>query len=552
MVPLRPLPGACWTPHISLLLVCCLLPGDQGQEFLLQAEPQNPVVPAGGSLLVNCSTDCPQPKLINLETFLFKELVGKGLGWAAFQLSNVTGDSKVLCSGFCNDSQMTSSSDITVYRFPERVELAPMSPWKPVGKNFTLRCWVAGGAPRTHLSVLLLRGKDVLSRQLAVGEPAEVTTTVLADRNDHGANFSCRSELDLQHQGLGLFQNSSAPRQLQTFVLPVMPPRLVVPRFLEMGTSQPVDCTLDGLFPASEAQVQLVLGDQMLNSTVTSHGDKLTATAIVTASTELEGTQEIVCKVTLGGESQETRKNLTIYSFWGPIMNLNGTIRNLSQPTVLQGTTVIVTCTAGARVQVTLDGVPAAAPGQLALLQLNATKRDDRRNFFCNAALEVDGMVLHRNRSIQLRVLYGPKIDPAKCPQHLTWKEGTTQVLQCEARGNPDPQLQCLHLGSGTQVSVGIPFRVRLNYSGTYDCLATSSQGTHTLTVMMNVQARNPHIVASVIVVLTTVGLVVLIAASVYVFGVQKRSDIYHVNQGNTLLPLTSRGLNEALGEEPS
>lgn len=101
--------------------------------------------------------------------------------------------------------------------FPERVELAPLSPWQPVGKNLTLRCWVAGGEPRTHLSVLLLRGEEELSRQQAVGEPAEVTTTVLASRDNHGANFSCRSELDLRPQGLGLFQNSSAPRQLRTF-----------------------------------------------------------------------------------------------------------------------------------------------------------------------------------------------------------------------------------------------------------------------------------------------------------------------------------------------
>lgn len=97
------------------------------------------------------------------------------------------------------------------------MELAPLSPWQPVGKNLTLRCWVAGGAPRTHLSVLLLRGEEELNRQQAVREPAEVTTTVLAGRDDHGANFSCRSELDLRSQGLGLFQNSSAPRQLRTF-----------------------------------------------------------------------------------------------------------------------------------------------------------------------------------------------------------------------------------------------------------------------------------------------------------------------------------------------
>lgn len=86
-------------------------------------------------------------------------------------------------------------------------------------------------------------------------------------------------------------------------------------------------------------------------------------------------------------------------------MNLSGTIKNLREPTVPEGTTVNVTCTAGAGVQVTLNGVRAVPPGQLAQLQLNATERDDRRSFFCSATLEVDGVTLHRNKSIQLRVL---------------------------------------------------------------------------------------------------------------------------------------------------
>lgn len=90
--------------------------GAQGQAFRLRVEPQNPVVPTGGTLLVNCSTDCPQPELISLETSLFKEEAGEGLGWKAYWLSNVTGDSEIFCSGICNGSQMSDSSDITVYR----------------------------------------------------------------------------------------------------------------------------------------------------------------------------------------------------------------------------------------------------------------------------------------------------------------------------------------------------------------------------------------------------------------------------------------------------
>lgn len=98
---------------------------------------------------------------------------------------------------------------------PKRVELAPLPDWQPVGENLTLRCQVEGGAPRTNLSVLLLRGEEELSRQLAEGETAEFT--VLASRGDHGANFSCHTELDLRPKNRGLFQNSSVPRQLRTF-----------------------------------------------------------------------------------------------------------------------------------------------------------------------------------------------------------------------------------------------------------------------------------------------------------------------------------------------
>lgn len=91
-------------------------------------------------------------------------------------------------------------------------------------------------------------------------------------------------------------------------------PRLIAPRLLEVGSEKPVSCSLDGLFPAPEAGVYLELGDQRLNPYVTLEGDALMATATVTASAEQEGARQLVCTVTLGGESRETRENLTIYS----------------------------------------------------------------------------------------------------------------------------------------------------------------------------------------------------------------------------------------------
>ncbi|KAI4541670.1 hypothetical protein MJG53_007144 [Ovis ammon polii x Ovis aries] len=366
MMPSGPPPRVYWTSLIFLLLACCQLPtGAQGQTYQLRVEPKDPVVPFGKPLVVNCSLDCPSPGLISLETALSKEHHSRGLGWAAFRLTNVTGDTELLCSGLCDKSQVVGFSKITVYGFPERVELAPLPLWQPVGKHLNLSCLVFGGAPRDHLSVVLLRREEELGRQpVGKEEPAKVTFMVQPRREDHGTNFSCRSELDLRSQGLELFQNTSAPTKLRTF--------------------------------ASEAHIQLALGNQMLNATVVSHADTLTATA--TAKTEQEGTQEIVCNVTLGVEKRETRENLFAYSFQGPSLTL-------SESNTTEGTPVTVTCAAGPRVQVTLDGVPAAVPGQPAQLQLKATEKDDRRTFFCNATLKVHGVTLHRNRSVQLRVL---------------------------------------------------------------------------------------------------------------------------------------------------
>lgn len=80
-------------------------------------------------------------------------------------------------------------------------------------------------------------------------------------------------------------------------------------------------------------------------------------------------------------------------------------VLTLSEPTIPEGKVVTVSCSAGARVLVTLDGIPAVVPGQPTQLQLNATEDDDRRSFFCDATLEVDGETLSKNKSAELRVL---------------------------------------------------------------------------------------------------------------------------------------------------
>ncbi|KAM6219203.1 intercellular adhesion molecule 3 [Rhynchocyon petersi] len=542
--PSGPLSWACGSLLCLLLLTWCLrFPGAHGQASPLRVEPQYPVLPSGGSISVNCSADCPDAENIVMETFLSKELLGRGPNWLAFRLSNVTDNANVICAAYCNGSQISSSTDITVYRLPERVELAPLPPWQPVGENLTLSCQVVGGAPRAHLTVVLLRGEEELSRQPAEGDPAEVTSTVPARREDHGANYSCRTELDLRGQGLELFETNSTSKQLRTFVLPMAGPFLSAPRTLEVGRESAVTCWLAGLFPVREAQVHMALGDQQLNPVVVRHGDMLSATATVTARKEQDA--QIVCNVTLGGESRKTEETVIIYSFVEPILHL-------SNARALEGTTVTVVCMAGARVRVYMDGAPITAPGQHTQLQLIATENDDGRNFSCEASLEVGGQTLQKKISIQLHVLYGPIIEHAHCPQRLLWKEKSSQVLRCQARGNPVPKLQCLHKVSGSPVPVGIPFTVTLQHNGTYHCQAVSSLGSTTLDVVMEVQNRNAYYVTIILTVLVILGLVAVAVASLHVFGVKMRSGTYRVEQGSTSLPLTSIQPERQSGEEPS
>lgn len=117
---------------------------------------------------------------------------------------------------------ISNSRGSPVAERPDRVELVPLPAWQPVGENFTLSCRVPGAGPRGSLTLTLLRGARELIRRSFSGEPprargAVLTATVLARREDHRANFSCRAELDLRPHGLGLFENSSAPRELRTF-----------------------------------------------------------------------------------------------------------------------------------------------------------------------------------------------------------------------------------------------------------------------------------------------------------------------------------------------
>ncbi|XP_029772237.1 intercellular adhesion molecule 1 [Suricata suricatta] len=488
-----------------LALIGALLPGLGGGQT--SVHPPEAIIPRGGSVRVNCSSSCDRPAFVGLETVLTKKEVAQGDNWKLFELSGVQGDTKPICFSQCQ-TQTIAQMSLVVYWLPERIELAPLPPWQPVGENLTLRCQVTGGAPRANLSVVLLRGEEELSRQPAVGDPAKATATVLAGRDDHLANFSCRTELDLRSQGLQLFQNSSAPRQLRTFVLPETRPNLATPRVVEVGTEWSMNCTMEGLFPASEAQVRLELTGWNLHPTVMYNNDSLLATAKEKVNTEEEGTQQLLCVVTLGHQSRSRQETVTIYSF--PAPNLI-----LSEPEVSEGTLVTVECETQAGAKVVLSGASAQLPGPRAQLRLNASAEDDRRLFSCSAVLEAGGQVLYKNRTRELRVLYGPLLDERDCLGNWTWQEGSQQTLTCRPRGNPVPELKCLRK-DGRSLPIGDLRPVKREVAGTYLCHARSSRGEVTREVVVNVLYHRNHILTIILVTVGSVAVITCLAAYIY------------------------------------
>ncbi|XP_042549608.1 intercellular adhesion molecule 1 [Dipodomys spectabilis] len=528
MAPARPGP-------LLLALIAALLPGPGGAQQSTSVRPENPVLARGGSLELNCSAPCAEPSYLGLETPLPKMNLSSGGNWKLYKLSEINETSNPICYATCHGVQMSFEATITVYRFPETVELAPLPPWHPVDQNLTLSCLVAGGEPRAQLSAVLLRGEEELSRQPVLGEPAVVTATVLALRSDHGANFSCATELDLRPHGLGLFQNTSAPRQLRTFVLPMNPPQLSmppgvleVPVALEAGTRQRVGCSLDGLFPALEAQIHLELGGERLNSTTAYSKDSVSATATVEVTADQEGPQNLLCAVSLGNQTRQTQRTVTVYSFPSPNLTL-------SQPEVSEGNLVMVSCEAPAGARVTLSSAPAEPPSSKAQFQMNASAEDHGRRFSCSAELEVSGQVLYKNRTVELRVLYGPRLNERDCLGNWTWEEGSSQTLICQAWGNPAPHLSCNRTNDGAPLPIGDLRPVKQRHAGTYLCRAVSSRGAVTREVVLKV-ISGMNLVA---IILVTIGLTLgAVAIGAYLYNRQRKIRKYKLQKAREAVAL--------------
>ncbi|XP_045155882.1 intercellular adhesion molecule 5 [Echinops telfairi] len=458
------------------LLALILYSGVTEELFEVSVWPDQALVEFGRSLVVNCSTSCPDPGPSGIETILKKTQLGRGPQWKEFLLENITENSTLQCFFSCAGIQRARSLGISVYQPPALVSLELQPEWVAVDEDVTVKCHVPSVTPLEELTLTLLQGNQELYQKhfssLTTAAPkAEVTVTFRAHREDDRCHFSCHAQLNLSSQGGGLFHTSSAVSVLRIFEFSQNPQIWVFP-LLEVGVAESVSCEVDKVFPAKAVTFSVFLGDQELSPFLSWEGDTAWANATVRAMET--GDQELSCLVYLGPKEQKTSKLVYVYSFPPPILEINE-----SYPLV--GTGVKVTCSGHVLTSpsptLRLQGAPyLPAPGEPAWISLTAREEDDGRNFSCEASVVVQDYRLIKTADTQLHVFYEPRFEESGCPGNQTWVEGTEQMIACVPKGNPTPRLVCTW--NGMIFDLDFPQKAMQNHAGTYCCKATNQLGS--------------------------------------------------------------------------
>uniref|UniRef100_A0A8C7C287 Intercellular adhesion molecule 3 n=1 Tax=Neovison vison TaxID=452646 RepID=A0A8C7C287_NEOVI len=470
-----------------------IISGAAEEIFEVSVWPDQALVKLGQSLMVNCSTTCPDPGPSGIETFLKKTQVDKGPQWKEFLLEDVTENSVLQCFFSCAGIQKDTSLGITVYQPPEQVILELQPSWVAMGEALTVKCHVPRVVPLENLSLTLLQGNQELHRKnfmsLAVAsQRAEVTINVKAQREDDRCNFSCRAELDLSSHGGGLFHSSSDIKVLRIFEFSQSPQIWVSP-LLEIGMAETVSCELSRVFPAREVMFHMFLGDQELSPFVSWKGDTAWANATVRAMET--GDQELSCLVSLGPMEQKTREPVHVYSFPPPILEIE-------ELYPLAGRDINVTCSGHVLTSpsptLRLKGAPdVPAPGETAWLLLTTREEDNGRNFSCEASLEVQGQRLIKTTKPDFS-------EESDCPGNQTWVKGTEQMLRCVPKGNPTPTLVCTW--NGVIFNLDVPQKATQNHTGTYCCTATNQLGSVSKDIAVLVQGLDEGISSTIFIII--------------------------------------------------
>ncbi|XP_068778809.1 intercellular adhesion molecule 1-like [Struthio camelus] len=163
-------------------------------------------VPYGSTVLVNCSTTCPEAAARGLETSLAKRETRRGPGWLVVQLLNVTEPSThLVCYFTCFGQRKVAPLTVVAYRFPDP-RLALSSPNASLRQPVAAECSSAPSQPPG----LLLHLRSSRGAQES-GKEGRVRLELMAGEEDDGLEFVCEAELPVGNRTL---RKSSAPATL--------------------------------------------------------------------------------------------------------------------------------------------------------------------------------------------------------------------------------------------------------------------------------------------------------------------------------------------------
>uniref|UniRef100_A0A8C6YFX3 Ig-like domain-containing protein n=1 Tax=Naja naja TaxID=35670 RepID=A0A8C6YFX3_NAJNA len=304
--------------HFSPSKLILLDPDRKGtaEEDYVEIWPPNPVVKFGGSLHLNCTSNCED---IGIESAYTKVPIGNGSNWKAFLLSNLDDwAASPLCYADCKTGQKKSpKANIIIYKSPEGIELDPV-PEMEVGKQYNLICRVFGVAPIRDLTVTLLKGEEQLlvktfkdHTQLEAGVVV-VNHRIRAQQNDYNKTITCQTSLDLRPAG-PLLTNTSHGISLRTFgEIPSIAPLLRTDLSLEAGTLKKVTCEAPEVSPADEATFDLRFAGKPLTFITTVMGGLASAQAEIASSSV--GDRELICTVSLGPVTKTVKKTVNVFA----------------------------------------------------------------------------------------------------------------------------------------------------------------------------------------------------------------------------------------------
>ncbi|XP_074428012.1 intercellular adhesion molecule 1-like [Larus michahellis] len=179
----------------GLLLVLC---GQSTDSFEVRVEGNSSEVGYGGTVLLNCSSSCPEagaPR--GLETSLSKERVSQGPGWVSVRLRNITEPlSDVLCYFYCFGERKVAAFRVLAYEFPQP-QLTISSPNTSSNETVAIKCssapsWPPGLKLRLHRS----------HWHPQAWEEGPISLELVAREEDDGAEFSCQAQLSLGNRTL--------------------------------------------------------------------------------------------------------------------------------------------------------------------------------------------------------------------------------------------------------------------------------------------------------------------------------------------------------------